>query len=238
MWLFHYNAAGEAPWKFVLDQWFARYQEGRGAVFSTVPIASLIAPIGRRKSSLPRFFKFALRSLRALPLRPVRPGAYTCLDEVRAEPFWTSHRITVRDRVRADHWRFDLQLNRVQDLVHPIRGETYSNESIRRYVNAAFEVDAGYITFKEGRDLMGFPIRTHVHVDRFVSQWNSFITDARAEVDLLVSGDATGPMAIYSDASRVHASAKTRGRRARGVMKAGSFELLVKFEVGEDEIKL
>ena len=24
-WLFHYNAAGDAPWKYVLDQWYGRW---------------------------------------------------------------------------------------------------------------------------------------------------------------------------------------------------------------------
>lgn len=182
VWLFHYNAAGDVPYKHLLDQWFGRFQEGRGAVFSTIPVAALTAPIGTRRSALPRFFKFALRSLRSLTMSPVKPGAYTCLDETRAEPLFTSHRIKLSNTSRGDNWRHELTLNRVQDLINPHRHEVYSDASIRRYVRGAFTIEDGSVVFKDGRDLSGYPIRTYVPIERFVTQWHSFVTDAQAEI--------------------------------------------------------
>ena len=71
IWMFRYCAAGEPPYKSVLDCWLYRTPEGRGAIFSTYPIRELTRPLGQRRCCLPRFFIFALRSLRKLTIIPV-----------------------------------------------------------------------------------------------------------------------------------------------------------------------
>ena len=87
--MFQYNEAGEPPYKSILDLWLGRYQEGRGAVFSTIQVKSLVKPLGQGASKLPAIFRFALRSLRELTMEPVGPG-YISQDEARAEPPWNS----------------------------------------------------------------------------------------------------------------------------------------------------
>ena len=114
IWMFRYCAAGEPPYKSVLDCWLYRTPEGRGAIFSTYPIRELTRPLGQRRCCLPRFFIFALRSLRKLTIIPVGPHPYICADEAYAEPFWVSHRIDVSIRTRGDSWRDGMGLNRVR----------------------------------------------------------------------------------------------------------------------------
>ena len=113
------------PWKGVLDWWFGRYQEGRGAVFTTIPTRDLIkSRVAGRASRLPAFYRRALKHLRETTLVPIKPGQYISQEEAQAEPLWTSRRFELSDRSRADKWRFELTLNRVRDLIDPSRGRS------------------------------------------------------------------------------------------------------------------
>jgi hypothetical protein len=82
-WLLAYINASDAPWKLVLDQWFARTYLRRGAAFSTLAVDHLVAHISAPSeshipSNLPKFWVQALielRNLKLTPLKPTRDGA-------------------------------------------------------------------------------------------------------------------------------------------------------------------
>ena len=46
--LFQYAGPGEPLYKAVLDMWFRRTTEGRGAAISTLPIRHMLRPLGQR----------------------------------------------------------------------------------------------------------------------------------------------------------------------------------------------
>ena len=61
--MFDYNAAGEPPYKSVLDAWLCRTPEGRGAVFSTIETKELLRPLGQRALRL----RFPMAAILLLP---------------------------------------------------------------------------------------------------------------------------------------------------------------------------
>jgi hypothetical protein len=77
-WILKYRNASEAPWKQVLDQWFARTYLKRGAIFSSLNIKTLTAPLLHESdefdcpSSIPHFWRHALTDLRSLKITPLK----------------------------------------------------------------------------------------------------------------------------------------------------------------------
>ena len=197
--LFHYANGWDLGWKWVLDHWFARYQEGRGAIFSTISTRDLISsPLDGHASKLPRFWKRALRDLRELKLEPVRPGEYTSADEARAEPPWTSPRITLTNRDFGDSWRTELEFNRVQDMIDPDTGCLYDDEMIEQYVRGAFELEGEHICTYSHTDLSGFTRYKYTPIDKMVQQWRTFAKDVGQRTLDTAAGRQATPPAIYS----------------------------------------
>ena len=190
--LFHYVGPGEPLYKTVLDEWFARTTEGRGAVFADVPIRELTRPLGERKGRLPRFFAYALRSLRELTPRmvPVGPGPYISMDEAKAEPFFTSLRIKVRNRARGNNWRDDLSLNRVQDLIDRDTSAPYTEAQMEAQYEQDLETDGPYVVTRAGYDLFGRPEYDRLHFSKMNRDWRSFIEDA-SEAIKAATGSST-----------------------------------------------
>ena len=56
-----YLSGTTSKWKLVLDQWFARYPEERGAVFSLMNTTWLTKSLTNRPTALPNIFKQALK---------------------------------------------------------------------------------------------------------------------------------------------------------------------------------
>ena len=57
----------KGAWKDVLDHWIGgRFEEGRGVIFTTTPIKSIVSSETGRASQLPRFWRKALEALREL----------------------------------------------------------------------------------------------------------------------------------------------------------------------------
>ena len=67
--LFQYCNGRSMQWKGILDWWFAKFYENRGAVFSTIPPSDLFKSrkVGRA-SCLPLFYRRALKHLRELTI--------------------------------------------------------------------------------------------------------------------------------------------------------------------------
>lgn len=200
VWLFRYCAAGEPPYKSVLDQWFARYQEGRGAVFSSLPTRELTRSLGERRSRLPHFFRFALKSLRELQLVPVSAG-YTCPDEAKAEPFWNSLRFSPRRTERGDSWREKLCLNRVQDLIDLDNRRPYTCEEIDKWLKGNLRTDGKAVVTYAGTDLLGNTQYSRVPFKVLHTDWRSFLSTAQEAIDYAL-GNAVPEMQRYSAAAR------------------------------------
>ena len=216
--LFQYADGSIQEWKFVLDWWFDRYNEGRGAIFSTIPIANLINRGEGKRSRLPAFFKYALRSLRELPIVPVSPGRFIDSEEARAEPFWTSPRFKVSDTSHADQWRFELTLNRIRDFIDPSTNRPWTDDIMRLFIREAFPDTSGSnVSIFSHRDLFGRKIYNRVPIRRLTSQWHTFLRDAGSTALHQASGGNLLP-GNYSDAS-IHMMEKMGAQLGKGIGK-------------------
>ena len=190
--LFRYNDGTQDDWKHVLDHWFDRYQEGRGAVFSTIPISDLTKSTTGRVSGLPPFFKAALTHLRLLKPTPISSDKYTSQDEARAEPPFTSQRIHIRNRKYGDQWRHELTLNRIQDMIDPDTNELRTNENITLYIEEAFDTVNGQVS-------MLYNSRT-IPIKNLLAQWQSFADDVGRDTIKFAAGENTSiGLSNYSD---------------------------------------
>ena len=167
-------------------------------VFSSIPTAALIRSTTHRKSALPPFFIYALRSLRELTLIPVRPHRYTSIDEAKAEPFFSSHRIKVGRRTRAKMWK-DLSLNRAQDLIHPVLGIPYTDRTITRYIQAKYKIEHGNVIDRNPQDHNGVRSVTLTPLSTLTDEWRSFYKDAGPALLRLISGEAEQIKGVYSE---------------------------------------
>ena len=102
-------------YKQVLDCWFARHPEGRGAIMSTMPVKMLLKSTTSRACALPRLFRQALLALRELTPVPIRQDGCSTAGEARAEYLWYSHRFKPHRLTYSALWRA-LNGRRVADL--------------------------------------------------------------------------------------------------------------------------
>ena len=85
-WIQKYRDASRGEWKSLLDAWFARFPEGRGAVYTSRSVKELTASTTGRASSLPAFWVSALSALREIGVHKAHPLKWE-LDDVRAHPY-------------------------------------------------------------------------------------------------------------------------------------------------------
>ena len=200
--LYQYNNGRSMPWKGVLDWWFGRYQEGRGAVFTTIPTRDLIkSRVAGRASRLPAFYRRALKHLRETTLVPIKPGQYISQEEAQAEPMWTSRRFELSDRSRADKWRFELTLNRVRDLVDPTTGEVWTDARKRRFIQNSLDVQGEFVVGRTRPDTLGFRQRTLTPIALYLKQWRRFEQDVGEHTIEVAAGEAEPDMGQYSNAA-------------------------------------
>ena len=198
--LYKYAGPGEPPYKTVLDTWFKRTTEGRGAIFSTLPVSELTRPLGERKGALPHFYRFALKAVRELKIVPVASG-YLNENEATAEPFFTSHRIDVSSTVRGNSWRDKMDLDRVHDIIDFSTLQPYSDIMIRRFVRERLRVEGKHVVTDAGRDLFGNRQFDKLPISRLVEDWHSFVEDAAIAVSY-ATGESTASSELYSKQAR------------------------------------
>ena len=175
--LFQYCNGRSMAWKLVLDWWFRKFHEGRGAVFSTIPAKELIASrVQGRKSCLPAFFKHALNHLRELPLAPVKGSRVRSKEEAMAEPLWFSPRIDMSHIRHSPFWRKTIALNTVGDLIDPFSGQVRSDEWIKRRIRAKAKVSGQHVEFKAGRSILGFRRSTYAPITTLLKEYRSIHT--------------------------------------------------------------
>ena len=127
-WLLKYMDGSRGEWKFLLDAWFARHPEGRGAIFSTLPANKLVTSTTYRQGALPRFWVHALQALRELPLTKADPRRWT-LPDARAHPVWYSPIFSVKNKLLMRAWRDDLELTHAINL-RKQDGTSYSDTDL------------------------------------------------------------------------------------------------------------
>ena len=166
----------------MLDWWFAKFPEGRGAIFTTIPAQRLVASRCKgSQSSLPKFYKNALRYLREIKMVPVKPGEFLHPNEAWAEPLWTSPRIDLSNPNFRDTWHHELHTRTIGDMIDPFTGNPYTIRKVKSRIRQALRVEGEYIIGRGARDIMGFRQRSYTPVSRLITQWSSFLRDVGEE---------------------------------------------------------
>ena len=202
--LFQYANGSSMPWKHVLDWWFAKFPEGRGAIFSSIPTQSLIASRNKgTQSSLPKFYKNALRYLREVELVPVQPGKFLHPNEAWAEPLWSSPRIKLSNPNFRDTWQQELRIRTIGDMVDPFTGSPYTIRKVKSKIRQALRVEGEYIIGRGTRDIMGFRQRTYTPVSRLITQWSCFLRNVGLEtLHYAAAEEGESPTQVYKDIAR------------------------------------
>ena len=189
--LFQYCNGRSMGWKKVLDWWFCKFHEGRGAVFSSIPPKDLIASrISGRESRLPTFFRRALHHLRELPMAPVKGARVRTKEEATAEPLWVSPRIDLSHIRHPSFWRKTLSINKVGDLVDQFTGQIHSEERIKRWIRAKAQVSGQHVEFKAGRTILGFRKSTYAPISTLLKEYRSICTQVG---DYMLRAAASSP---------------------------------------------
>ena len=217
--LLTYPDARDMQWKKVLDWWWDKFQEGRGAIFTTLRMSSLCSSrMAGRQSKLPKFFRYALKNLRELKLVPIRPGEFISSDEARAEPAWVSHRVHFTDKTMQLKWRYELEFNRLQDMINPITGKLFSDSMIRKYLHSALKVEDGQIKLYSHEDLDGRKVYRYIRLEDAVRQWRSFADDVGDRTLQVISGHVQPLHGVYSEAAQAMME-KMGWQRGEGIGK-------------------
>ena len=129
-WITRYLDTTEGDYKYILDLWFARYYEGRGAVATTMPVKDLTKSLTYRPSSLPKFWVAALQDFRSLTIDKARIHECLSQEEAKAIPVWWSPLFKVKSRAYINTWRDYIRVVRVRDLIHPRQNRVYTHNEI------------------------------------------------------------------------------------------------------------
>jgi hypothetical protein len=129
-WITRYLDPTAGDYKFILDAWFARYHEGRGAVATTMPTKDLTKSLTYRPSALPKFWTTALLDYRALTIDKTRTQECLSQEEAKAMPVWWNPLFKVKSRAYIDTWRDYIKVVRVRDLIYPRQNRVYTHDEI------------------------------------------------------------------------------------------------------------
>jgi len=138
IWILKYLDAARGDWKLLLDRWFAREVEGRGAVLSTLGEKEMCKSASQRNCCLPKFWKDALHAIRTLKLLPLWE-LKTTPENARAHPIWFSPLRTWPPHRLDKIWREKLEYRRVGDAFHA-NGEQYSIAEVEEYIRATVTI--------------------------------------------------------------------------------------------------
>ena len=186
-------------YKQVLDCWFARHPEGRGAIMSTMPVKMLLKSTTSRACALPRLFRQALLALRELTPVPIRQDGCSTAGEARAEYLWYSHRFKPHRHTYSALWRA-RNGRRVADLFdfdqNPLR--LWTPRQIAAEVSNSTRVEGAHCVDRMGNRVC--------RIDKLVEDWRRLI--------------AAIPMHIKQQAIGVHAALEgIYSRPARKMMR-------------------
>ena len=203
--LFQYCNGRSMGWKKVLDWWFGKFQEGRGAIFSTIPTKDLIASrLPGKASCLPAFYREALHHLRELHLTPTKPNRVTSREEAQGELLWTSPRLDLSWTRYPGIWRRTLGINSVTDLIDHRTGLAHSERWVCRLIRRRAKVSGQHVECRAGRDVMGFRRSTYILVSRLVNEFRLIcesVGDYLLRTAASLPGETTADEGVYSKAS-------------------------------------
>jgi len=166
-WIFRYLDPTRGEYKLVLDQWFARFPEGRGAVLTTMNTNDLTkATTSGVRSGLPRFWKLALRDTRTLCLERMHPGQCLNAQEAQAMPLWHNPLFHITSRLFIQNWREHLDINLVRDTFKCSVSEEYSQEDVTDIIKDTFNVANGRIRASGGK---------LIAIHKLLTQWKHIL---------------------------------------------------------------
>ena len=191
-WLFRYLDATRGTYKVLLDQWFARYHEGRGAILTTIDVKDLTKSVTHRVSALPKFWKSALTDLRSLTIDRTYPNQCTSQEEALSMPLWTNPLFEITHRWFVRSWRYELELNTVKDTFKVGLGEEYSDQDIEQYLDGLFEIEEDFVLTADGK---------RIEVSKLVRQWHQILSNIPTFISKAARG-VTSELDRYSDISK------------------------------------
>ena len=178
-------------YKQVLDCWFARHPEGRGAIMSTMPVKMLLKSTTHRACALPRLFRQALLALRELTPVPIRHDGCSTAGEARAEYLWYSHRFKPHRHTYSALWRA-LNGRRVADLFDfdqsPLK--LWTPRQIAAEVSNSTRIEDGHCVDRMGNRVC--------RTDKLVDDWRRLIAAIPMHIKRQALGSHTPLEGIYS----------------------------------------
>jgi exonuclease III len=184
VWWPRYCDGTQSAWKQVLDEWIAhRFKEDRGAIFTTIPATTLLTPLSHRRGAIPKFFTTGLRDFKSLTITPSNPFLpYLSKEEALAEPVWTGHRISLRNRSHLKVWRGvgtapgELHFDRLSDAVVEGTDRLWTSPEVHAQLTQSITALTG-----EGKKFFRWPAdvgsKNEITVEGMLDEWDSFIRD-------------------------------------------------------------
>ena len=185
MWVVRYVDPTQGEWKSLLDSWWARFNEGRGAVFTTIDENSLCRSTGSHKECLPKFWRAALGAVRELGIHKIS-GKWD-RDDARAYPVWTGPLFDISQRTHVTSWREELELNTVKDAFWVSKQKEYTKSEIYSYFYNKLETEF----CKEGECAIsraGDP----VPLSDLYSEWRGILRELPGEMLAAARGEREG----------------------------------------------
>ena len=146
-WILNYLDATRGPWKDILDRWFAREAEDRGAVLTTIRPKDLCKSAGCLESQLPGFWRAALNSIRELPLTPAQPSF--SIDGARCQPVWSNPNFELKSQFE-QVWREKLQTVTIKDFITE-DGTAWTRREINEYVEKKLHLEGSQVKVAKGK---------------------------------------------------------------------------------------
>ena len=153
MWILKYRDASRGDWKLLLDAWFARTEEGRGAPFTQIARSKLTASTTQRRCALPKFWVQALKAVRIVPLVRAHPMRWET-EEARGNPIWGNPAFGIRV-AREAMWRRRNALT-IKDAFYVSKGRDYTDEEIISFFDMRYYRDSAEVGFWVGNKILKF----------------------------------------------------------------------------------
>jgi len=114
---------------------------------------------------------------------------YTCQDEAKAEPFWTSHRIKPSRTLRGNSWRDHLDLDMIQNMIDHSTGKLWTYEDMIAFFRQNLRTDGEFVLTRHGVNLLtGQAEYDRVPFGTLIKDWYSFVDDALEPLEYILSG--------------------------------------------------
>ena len=179
--LLEYCDATRGAWKDVLDHWIGgRFEEGRGVIFSTTPLKTLVSSTTGMESQLPKFWRRALEAVRELGMDLATPRSMG-RDSARGLPMWSNPLFSLPKLKTMRVWRDVLELRTVKDTMKE-DGSAYSDADMTEYITTRLHTEGNNVRVSRG---------VWTNVPRLLKEWHCLIDKVPEYVSNAAKGIAT-----------------------------------------------